>query len=87
MQNQPGGEVMVVASDLSRLHPQSGGALEWEQNDAELPGCSRLSGSWQTQAPIGTTLCSWSDPHKKLDSMPWECSFLPASNFPALRTG
>lgn len=45
MQNQPGGEVMVVASGLARLHPQSGGALEWEQNDAELPGCSQLPGS------------------------------------------
>lgn len=29
-QNQPGGEVMVVTSGLLRLHPQLGGALEWE---------------------------------------------------------
>lgn len=36
MQNQPGGEVMVVASGLPRLHPESGGALEWERNDAKL---------------------------------------------------
>lgn len=53
------------------------------ENDAELPGCSRLSGSWQTQAPIGTTPCSWSDPHEKLDSAPWECSFfLPLTSLP-----
>lgn len=42
LQNESGGEASVVANGLTRLHPQPGGVLEWEQSDAEHPGWCQL---------------------------------------------
>lgn len=78
MQNQSIDGVIVVASGLTRLHPQLGGCMEWEQRvilstlaDVWLSWASERHGLPEGMlVELSSIPCPWSDPHWKLHLVP-----------------